>query len=70
MTIAHPEPAAHLLGPSNLPPLPAPSHDILPENREMQHICRTLGFRLERAAGDPTVRASIELWTPGKPSSQ
>ena len=43
--------------------------DILPENREMQHICRALGFQLERTPGDPTVRASIELGTPGKPSS-
>jgi acetyltransferase len=35
--------------------------DILSENREMQHICEKLGFKLTRTADDPTVKAAIEL---------
>jgi acetyltransferase len=33
--------------------------DILPENREMQHVARKAGFTLTRGMTDPTVRAFI-----------
>jgi acetyltransferase len=35
--------------------------DILAENREMQRVCEKLGFHLERALGDPSIRGTIEL---------
>ncbi len=34
---------------------------ILPENSDMQDICKRLGFHLHQAPGDPTIQASIEL---------
>jgi acetyltransferase len=34
---------------------------ILPENSDMQEICKRLGFQLHQAPGDPTIQASIEL---------
>lgn len=34
---------------------------ILPENLEMQQICRKLGFRLSRESGDPAVHAVLDL---------
>jgi acetyltransferase len=35
--------------------------EISPENGAMQAVCRKLGFRLSGAAGDPTVRALLQL---------
>ncbi|WP_422927958.1 bifunctional acetate--CoA ligase family protein/GNAT family N-acetyltransferase [Singulisphaera sp. PoT] len=37
------------------------SADILPENREMQAVCRKLGFHLAHEPGDGVVKAVIEL---------
>jgi acetyltransferase len=35
--------------------------DILAENRQMQHLCRKLGFTLHDDFGEPTVRATMDL---------
>jgi acetyltransferase len=35
--------------------------EILPDNHDMQRLCEKLGFRLESAMGDATVRATLEL---------
>lgn len=35
--------------------------EILPDNRDMQRLCEKLGFRLESAMGDATVRGTLEL---------
>ncbi len=37
------------------------SGDILPDNAEMKHICKKLGFRLTHSIGDPTITAAIDL---------
>jgi succinyl-CoA synthetase alpha subunit/RimJ/RimL family protein N-acetyltransferase len=35
--------------------------EILPENAEMKHICKKLGFRLTHNVGDPVITAAIDL---------
>ena len=35
--------------------------DILPENSEMQRLCEKLGFRLSQPAGEPVMKALIDL---------
>jgi acetyltransferase len=35
--------------------------DILPENIEMQRVCKKLGFRLTRPPGEPVIKAVIDL---------
>ena len=35
--------------------------DILPENRDMQHVSERLGFRLRHVAEDQIVKAEIEF---------
>jgi acetyltransferase len=37
--------------------------EILSENRAMQHVCETLGFRLERIPGESMVKAIYDLST-------
>ena len=37
------------------------SAEILPENREMQHVCQKLGFRLSHQPADMVVKAVIDL---------
>jgi len=37
------------------------SGDVLPENRQMQRLCERLGFRLIHNAGDPVIKALIDL---------
>ena len=35
--------------------------DILPENTDMQRLCKKLGFRLAYSVGDPVIKAIIDL---------
>ena len=35
--------------------------DVLPENVDMQHVCEKLGFRLVYSAGDPVIKAVLDL---------
>ena len=37
------------------------SGDILPENSAMRHLCEKLGFHVDYNAGDPVIRAVIDL---------
>lgn len=35
--------------------------DILPDNRPMQRVCEKLGFKIQRSADDPMIKACLDL---------